>query len=145
MQKKRREKQLELINKQEQEMLNLYGWYVHYVTDFKELRDKGMANIHTHGVSETFNHLDIQVVLPLSPEIIHPVLVKVVERIQMGETFEEHTHYRDIFFDKNVCFVIREEGGRQVLRMLIPDSNGRFPFEEGCEKSFVVQIEEIKY
>jgi hypothetical protein len=128
---------------QEQEMLEEYGWFVHYVfeTDKNEL--KGLANIHTHGILENFNHLDVQIVLPLSPEVAHPVLVEVVEKIKNGTTFKDNEVSSEVLYDMDVYFLKFNEGNREVLRVMLPDPKGSLPNERECDEMYKRQLEII--
>lgn len=48
----------------------------------------GLRNIHTHGLKENFNHSDFQVVIPVDPQTIHPILIMMVQQVKEGKVFE---------------------------------------------------------
>lgn len=120
----------------ERQMMEEHGWYIHAVQDDKQFPFK--FNAHTHGVTENFNHPDLQIVFPLQFGVINSLLKIVIDRIKEGERFEPGKRYSEICGDDyEVVFVETEEGGRKVLRMIIPDvDNGldpsvmQSPFEE---------------
>lgn len=49
---------------------------------------KRKCTFHTHGLKENFNHSDIQVVLPVDSQTIHPILIMMVEQVKEGKVFE---------------------------------------------------------
>ena len=130
-------KRIQMLREQDEEMLKKYGWIVHYVFPAKEGE---LANIHTHGVEENFNHKDFQIVLPLPQQLVHSLLVSVVERVKRGERFEPQKPYSNIIANYNVYFVEKYEGDRLVLRMIFPDEQGKYPWDSGCEPYYCDQV-----
>jgi hypothetical protein len=57
------------------------GWIIHFVPDekFPVKGMTGLYNIHTHGILEKYNHLDIQIVCPVPPQIAHIVIWDMVK------------------------------------------------------------------
>lgn len=137
------ERRIQVVTERERELLENPGWFVHYVfeTDAGELN--GMANYHTHGLSKNFNHPDIQITLPIDPNVVHPVLNGMVRDIKNGKVFHENERSSEVLRGMDVYFKAYREGRRWVLRMLLPDPNGKLPFEEGCEEIYTKQLEEL--
>lgn len=104
----------------EQLSLRLVGWYVHNERDDDSPTS---INIHTHGLEETFNHPDIQLVLPLDNVAYLKLLSKLVESIKSGMRFEQGLIYS---IEKNIdiTFVRAKEAGRDILRVVLPDEHG---------------------
>lgn len=106
----------------EQYCLEVYGWFVHYVMN--DCKSPYHANIHTHGLLENFKHFDLQICMQISPEIVHPILTGVVNKIKTGSIFEENIYYTNILLNYKVKFINAVECDRTVLRMILPDKAG---------------------
>jgi hypothetical protein len=108
-----------------------HGWSAHSV--FYEMKDrpekKGIPyqwNHHTHGVVERFDHPDLQIVLPLAPAIVGSIFNTMVEIIKEGGCYIlTNKEYEGVL---GGGFKVRTrwatEGRRQVLRVILPDSQG---------------------
>jgi hypothetical protein len=91
----------------------------------------GFINAHTHEMEEFGGmHPDFQIVLPLNPKMVSAILSNAVEwAMDRVEPIEENVFYDDIVLTP-VKFVKRQESGREVLRMILPDQDGRFESSE---------------
>jgi hypothetical protein len=100
----------------EQKCLRTVGWYAHMVPN----------NYHTHGLPMSFDHHpDIQVILPIDPNLIHNLVQIVVERIKKGERFIPGVRVSGIIRNMDVIFIeAMEDTHHEVLRMIIPDAHG---------------------
>ncbi len=114
----------------EQALIAKFGFYIDYVTG------EDYVNIHTHGL-DNFNHLDLEIVLPISQDEVACLLHSAVSLIKQGKRFEAGKLYDCFFADRKVLMLSSSEGGREVLRMCVPDKNGRFEgeFEKQLEQS----------
>jgi hypothetical protein len=97
-----------------------HGWYCHMVGP----DETGMSNYHTHGLKESFNHPDLQFVLPIRPDIAQGILSDMVKSIEEGEKFEPGKRYSRVIRNFDVAIISASESGRQVLRIILPDPNG---------------------
>jgi len=97
------------------------GWYWHYVTN-----NDGSVNIHTHGLQETFQHDDFQIVLAGLPiPVYQNVLSNFVERIKNGDKFKDNDVVENIIVPPyKVRLTTTTEGERSVLRIIFPDKDG---------------------
>jgi hypothetical protein len=118
-----------------------FGWKTHAVFPDGKI-NPNKVNFHTHGILEKFGHLDFQVVIPLKPELVHGIFWDLVDQIISGKKFEEDKEYAGIIKNYNVMFRNFCEGDRNVLRLIFPDENGLYPFEQGCNLAFSVQMKE---
>jgi hypothetical protein len=117
----------------DQEMLQKYGWFVHYVPGDDPLP----LNAHTHGVKENFNHPDIQIVLPIDTKVLHGVFVSVLDNIRENAvTYEAGKQYDDVLMRFPVQFKKAIECEREVLRLILPDPNGFFPDHPMCDENY---------
>lgn len=137
------ERRMNEMKRQQSVALEEYGWFAHYVLDHNGDLD-GMANLHTHGIWENFGHRDLQVVLPIQPEVVHGVFANIVAQIQKGRFFQTDKPESKVLENFEVHFREFEEHGRKVLRLILPDPSGKFPWDEGCESPYSRQTEELR-
>lgn len=110
------------------ENLKSSGWYAHMVLE-DDVSPTGF-NYHTHGFSETVNHKDFQIVLPMSAEMcqtISEVLYYLIE--EKGKKFEHGARFDGLIESNHdeplvVMFIEVTEDDRQVLRIVFPDTEG---------------------
>jgi hypothetical protein len=107
--------------------LKKQGWYAHIVTE-DPLMPYGY-NYHTHGLLESFGHLDIQVVLNLDPRTVHSCVTNLIDQIKEGQKFQHGDKVDKVIrsatdIEYQVLLVNAVESGRNVLRMIFPDAAG---------------------
>lgn len=116
------------------ESLQKYGWFAHYVGELEGQpldREANLVNFHTHGLNDTHNHLDFQVVLPVPPKVCHSIFWRLVNLIEEGRVFEEDEVTSGVIGnDYQVTFKKVREGNRQVLRVIMPDASGNLDEDE---------------
>lgn len=104
--------------------LKEFGWVGDFVSG-----DPSMPyglNIHTHGLRESFDHYDIQIVAQLPPDLFNQLLSNAVDRIKDGIVFVPGIEYDGLIGGGyKVCFVVATEGNREVLRMILPGKDGK--------------------
>jgi hypothetical protein len=103
------------------------GWHAHIVAE--DPSAPYGANYHTHGLVESFGHLDIQVVFPIDPRTIHGIVKKLIDQIKDGKKFKHGDRVDGVIqsatdIEYQVLLINAIEGGRNVLRMIIPDAAG---------------------
>lgn len=123
---------------QEREWFTKYGFFIHYVPNSGD-----WVNVHTHGIADSFQHVDLQIVFPITPQQAISFMHGVVDEIKKGRKFLVGDR-ADILKRKDggpapFTFSDAEEQGRRVLRVLIPDHKGRAPGDPGCEWPFTEQ------
>lgn len=121
------EEAMKHVAAKEEEMLEKYGWYAHHVFDDPDFP----SNIHTHGLPETQNHHDLQIVLGLPGELGHGFLINAIELIKKGIELIPGEYYKEICTDKegkDLLVLIKEatECDRKVLRLIFPDKYGKY-------------------
>lgn len=99
----------------------------------------GFIDAHTHGMREKYNHLEFQMVLPVSPETIGKILNLLGDRVRNGDCFHDGEMVSDILVGYDVKLRKMVENGEELLRVMLPDEKGRFPGDVGCEPMFSVQ------
>lgn len=105
----------------EEQMLKEYGFFCHLVMDDPD--SPYGANFHTHGLPE-IGHPDIQIVLPLPPQVYGGIIHGVYDFIKAGNKLELERAYDNFLENMNVQFVWAVENDRDVLRMILPDKKG---------------------
>lgn len=129
-----------------QEMMDKHGWIVDCVFDSVDSKcQTGTgADIHTHGLVENMNHKDLQIVLPIQAEKAHGVLCTIVKLIKEGKKFEAGKCYSGILQNNlKVRFVEATEHDRTVLRVILPDQNGKL-HHNTLETPFKVQYNGLR-
>ena len=107
----------------EAEKLARFGWIVHYVGDDSD--SPTGVNIHTHGIMESYDHLDLQIVMPLPQNVAHPILGIIVDRIKNGEKFGDGDVLEQVIGGGFTLKVVAAtECNRDVLRIIFPDQSG---------------------
>jgi len=119
--------------------MNKPDWTVHYILD--DIGPGGIINVHTHGM-ERYGHLDFQTVLPIAPEKATVLLNTIGFEVQNGRKFEPGD-YGDDSHVYSCAFRLEQhrETGRDVLRLIFPDPQFRFPEDPLCEKPYKYQTE----
>lgn len=120
------------------DMMDKYGWYAHYVPS-GDGTPTG-ANYHTHGLERSYDHKNIQIILPLSFQTAHGLANTIIAEIKKGTKFEAGVDYDNIMANGyKVRFIDATECGRPVLRLLIPDKNHKF------EGMYALQLEGLEH
>jgi Domain of unknown function (DUF4262) len=113
-----------LLRKQEA-MLKENGWVAHFVFDDGDFPNR--TNYHTHGLADNFQHADLQICLHIQPKIAHGLFAAAVKNIKNGVVYQAGKEYDQILTGGfTVKFIEVQETDRTLLRMLIPDENGKY-------------------
>jgi hypothetical protein len=108
----------------EKELFAIYGWYTHFVIDACGFPNH--TNIHTHGLEESFNHLDFQICLPIPAKTAHTIFGSAISKIKNGFVYEDGKEYDHLIEKFSIKTIERTESGRKVLRMIFPDKNNNY-------------------
>lgn len=117
-------------------MENNINWIVHHVFGYDP--SGNFANNHTHGM-EQYGHLDFQLVLNISPLIAQEILNNLGVRVRDGDRFKPGDMVDNIITNYAVHLVLKVDSERPVLRVLLPDPNGLFPGDKGCQEPYSLQ------
>jgi len=121
----------------EAEMMGKHGWYAHVVGD--DDQSPTGFNAHTHGM-EAEGGLDFQVVLPVPAQCAHSILANLV-KVSKERELAAGQDVDGVLQGYKVRLALATECGREVLRAILPDREGRLgadadePFNnqaEGC-------------
>lgn len=130
-----------MLNMQEweQQMLREKGWYTHAVPAEQYKDAPNLANYHTHGLSETMSHPDLQIVIPVDAKVAHSIFGQFIEQIKGGLTIQDGDELH--LNPKYMCqFKTFRETGREVLRIILQDKGGKYPWDEDCAPGFDQQL-----
>lgn len=113
-----------------------------------------LANAHTHGLPESAGHPDFQIVLAMDPRTISGLFAELAERIRKeNAVYGEGVHTGLVRWSDPVrqlrdpmrCRMVlvneapASRGGAKVLRILLPDVEGRLPGEPECDPIYESQ------
>lgn len=128
---------IEKLKTWEDEHFKKSGFYMHFVSG------EHFINAHTHGFDRSWGHLDFQLIFPVSQKVVGSIFWSFADRVKAGERFEAGTSVDEIIEDFPVRLSSAKEGGRDVLRVILPDKNGKFPGDEGVDEVFGHQIDHV--
>jgi len=107
----------------ERDCLKQHRWFAHIIYEDKTSPTK--FNYHTHGLSEFFDHPDLQIVFPLPPKDAHAVMTRIVDRIKHGKRFNDNDVMSGVINESmSIMFIKVSEDNREVLRVIIPGPDG---------------------
>lgn len=131
------------MNEQQKKWLEEYGFYVHNV--FPSSDDEILWNHHTHGLKECFNHTDLEIVLPIHPQMAGGIFHGMVNLIKKGESFENKIMSDKVIQNYNVQLFRVNDGTRDLIRIILPDENGKFPSDKGCADVYKNQLDDLDF
>jgi len=102
-----------------QKMLDEHGWIVDLI------RDGDKPNFHSHYLESYLGHKDIQLVYPLPDNLVGGIMHTVVGNIKKGRKYKAGDITSSVLEGLDVLFVEATETGRTVLRIILPDKEGR--------------------
>lgn len=132
-----REEALRRLHGWEARQLRKHGFYVHFIV---EGLSNGMADIHTHGIRESFGHAEFQLTVNVGDRNALAIFHALVDRVRAGEVFRTGVDYKDIARGYKTRFIDATEGGRPVLRLVVPDVSGNLE-KETMDLQFAKQYE----
>ena len=102
----------------------------------------GTCWFNTYGLFR-FGHPEFEMVVQLSPIRMAKILNVLGLLVSVGQKFEEGGTITIEGIDKE--FHLKEFclDGQKYLRLIVPDNNGLYPEDEGCEYPFSMQLKSI--
>ncbi len=114
----------EAADKMQKDAIDRFGWTAHYVVDDSDC-PYGI-NAHTHNIYESLGHKDFQICFNIKPQLINTLFFNLANDVKNGKTYESGKKYDNVLTNYQVEFLDAKECGRDVLRLLIPDENGKY-------------------
>ncbi len=102
------------MHRWEAEMMEKYGWYIHFLPD----------GSHTHGLQESFNHPDLEIKFFLNPNTAGFVFSNCIDKIKEGTIFNDGDVVEHIISGYSVKLINALESERSVIRIILPDADG---------------------
>ena len=136
------------IRKRMDAMIAETGWWVQAVLPGPD----SPSFAYSVGMTETFGHPEVMV-MGFSPELMHTLINGIGELVREGARFGDRDSSDKVIRGYPVVFrepedaaaaefalaaVSRYGKGRfRLLQCFLPDAQGRFPWDEGCEEGCV--------
>ena len=98
----------------------------------------------THGLEELYNHLDFELVVSMPEQYACQILNMLGARVQSGEVFSDGQTLNDVLQHYPVKIKRMDSYGADKLRIIVPDRNGLWPEDAGCEYPYSLQIMSMK-
>ena len=99
----------------------------------------GYCDAQTVGMYK-YNHPEFQLVLNMDHKMILHILNSLGLKVQSGRTFKDGDIVDDLFIGYNAKIKeFSEDDDQKILRVLIPDTNHKFPEDEGCQQEYAYQ------
>jgi len=130
------------------EVVRRYGWYAVSINDGEP------PFLYTVGVMQTFDHPEL-IMFGLEGNNVHALFSQLVRDIRAGQSYAEpgvytvkiggdehqvgfrrvHPTQHELYlgFAMGYCRYIGRMGDLDAMQAFWPDSNGKFPFEVGCD------------
>ncbi|KZX57972.1 hypothetical protein A3709_20385 [Halioglobus sp. HI00S01] len=109
------------IDSKQRDILLKKGAVVHNVMPSDDRISESTWNHHTHFLEEIAGHPDFQIKLDIDPRLASTLLFGAVDQVYAGTVFEPGL-CDTIIAETDVAIRWAHEGGRDVLRIILPDS-----------------------
>ena len=128
------EKGIDALLKWQDECIQKYGFYMHAV------KHGQYVNYHTHGFVDSWQHPDMQMVIPVDAEFAKALFWDFAREIKAGKKYQVGDILDGFIEDHNIRLTEAKECGRAVLRVIFPDQNGKFPGDPDCDAKYERQL-----
>lgn len=98
----------------------------------------GFCNAKTEGMYK-YNHPEFQLVICMEYKMILYTLNNLGLMVQSGRKFKDGDLVDELFEGYQVQLKEVKEDGEQLLRILIPDANHKFPNDSDCQQIYSYQ------
>ena len=149
---------IDKIIEKEQEQLRKFGYYIHFINNEK------FFDIHTHGLLMNFGILDLQLIVPYGteysngPEFLDDFIIDFFSNMCKYAMDRNNDPLCDNDFSnlslpdkstKKIKFKVVKDNDfdRMLLRVIFPDSNGKYPWDDDCDELYKLQFstEDLAY
>jgi len=117
-----------IILKEDVEPKQACDWIIHYVPYSDHI------DAHTHGLSRKHDHPELQITLPVNMELVKYVINTMGIAVSNGKKFSDGDEIFGLFENQDlpVRLIARKATGENVLRIVLPDKNSKFPDDKDC-------------
>lgn len=130
------EEALKVLQRENDAHIKKYGFVIHYVLPTEQ---SPWVDYHTHGLVESRSHMNLQIVLPIQPDIAHGILWSLVRLIDEKKNFQNNELVYDIIQGYPIKFKKIISDNEEILRILFPDPNGLFFGDLECDSFYAEQ------
>ena len=102
------------------------------------------ADIYTEGLERYYDHPEVAMALNIGQELVYKIFDIVLDNITTDESYTLTPGLYDDILENFSVMVVEGEVTKR-LYLLLPDKEGKFPMDEGCNKEFAAQLNIIKY
>lgn len=95
---------------------------------------------NTHGLEELYGHMEFELVISMPAAYAAQILNLFGERVRDEAVFEDREVVEGILKRFPVHLKRMSSYEKTRLRVIVPDANGRWPEDEGCEPPYSLQI-----
>lgn len=127
------------INEEAKKNIELFGFHIWYLTE----KNSEMINCFTIGLEESYSHKNIQITLPLEKDKCANIIHALVDQIKSGKAISVNNIHDGLLNFSFLALDVDKSSQTMdfpVIRIIIPDSNGKFAHEEECDSHFKKQI-----
>lgn len=118
-----------------------YTWIIHNVCDGERF------TYHTHGLN-AYGSLELELNLPLVPNQAGLFINLIADSVAKGRQYHSGECVPEIFTAPFYLLETKPVHGtyedEQVLRIIFPDENFRFPWQSGCNPDYLSQLSNIE-
>jgi hypothetical protein len=132
------DEKIKAIKKKMREDIKKFGFVIHFV-EGAHPEFPGFINFHTHGIEKSQKHPNFQIVIGVSDVVAHKIFWELFRKVEKGTKFKPGKDYEGIIDGFPVRFFKVKETGEEVLRVIFPDKDGRFPGDRGVNDDFGLQ------
>jgi hypothetical protein len=129
----------EIRHPNEEQHLLEYGWAMR-IMDHPS--PHGPADYRTFGLERNYQVPEFQLYYPLSPGVAVSVLGTAIDLIKAGTRFKDGDTSADVLEGFSVKFVDATVGGKKMLRIILPDKQGRIERGE-ITGTYALQYEQL--
>lgn len=136
---------IKTIRKWQNEAEERYGWYIHTVTYNEEIPNMKFKEAHTHALLKNYGHLDLQIIaVPyMTIEFAKKLFDSIVTDIIADSVYLDSEYVWSDGHEPIIAKVVKEEGsGRMLLRLITPDVNDKYPWDDDCDPEYKKQFTE---
>lgn len=127
---------MEKMKEWQDEMMSKHGFYIHFVDG----EEQGYINAHTHGFRESWDHSDFQLVINIDRKVVSDIFWNFANRVKKGEIFSSGMMVDEVIANYPVRLDTMRENDRDVLRIILPDADGRYPGDHDTSPFFERQV-----
>lgn len=137
--KQKPEIKIKSINEEAEKNIAEYGFHMWYLTD----KDSEMINCFTQGLDVSYNHKNLQIVLPIENTKAANIMHTLVDGVKAGKEITSNNIHNGLLSVPILAVEVEASPSTQnleVIRIIFPDGNGKFAHEDECDAHYKLQL-----